>query len=155
MQIVFRCYNCETINEIQANYQYRLCKNCGKIITYQPGESIVCSDSDGTYEQFLDVKNLSQKLAEPFFKQADLDVDRISEIISNHKKKEIELLDIPAATIAETILLIIKNDNNTIDELIQNCSMFDISLQKLEKILMQMKKEGLIYQPKGWLIYLI
>ena len=154
MQIVFRCYNCETINEIEANFQYRLCKNCGKLTTYESGESVLCGDLTGVYKQFLDAKNLSQKLAEDFFKQADLDFDRVSEIIRSHKTKEIEILDIPAATKAETVLLILKNDINTIDELIKNCSIFDISLQKLEKILMQMKKEGLIYQPKGWLIYL-
>ncbi len=155
MQIVFRCYNCETINEIPANYQHRLCTNCGKIITYQLGESIVCDNLSGFCDRFLNAKKLSQKLAEDFFKQADLDKDRISEIIHSHKDKEIELLDIPAATIAETVLLILKNTKNSIDELILNCSIFDISSQKLEKILIQMKKEGLIYQPKGWLIYLI
>ena len=42
-----------------------------------------------------------------------------------------------------------------LDELIHNCSMSDISSQTLEKILVQMRKEGFIYQPKGWMIYLI
>ena len=155
MQIVFRCYNCETLNEIPADYQHRLCMNCGKIITYQPGESILCSDLSEVCDQFLKVRALSQKLAEDFFRQADLDISRISEIITNHKNKEIEFLDIPTATIAETVLLIIKNNINSLDELLHNCSMFDISSQKLEKILVQMRKEGLIYQPKGWMIYLI
>ena len=155
MQIVFRCHQCETINEIPATFQYRLCRICGKIITYLPGESVICDEITGVYEKFLDAKNLSQKLAEEFFKQADLDSNRVHQIANNHEMKEIELLDVPAATVAETVLFIINNNNNTIDELIQNCSTFNISLQKLEKILIQMKKEGMIYQPKGWLINII
>ncbi|MCG3215177.1 MAG: hypothetical protein KAS63_00525 [Candidatus Heimdallarchaeota archaeon] len=156
MLIILRCYNCESINEIPKNYRYRICKGCEKIISYQPGEAIICSDISGIHKKFIDSKYLTKKLAERFFEFADSDASKISEIILEHEERKSILLDIPAASVADTVLFILRNlKENTIDDLIRNSTLFDISLTKLEKILLQLKKEGLIYQPQGWLINLI
>ncbi|NPD87925.1 MAG: hypothetical protein HGN29_04330 [Asgard group archaeon] len=155
MRIVFRCNSCETINDIPEEYVFRFCKNCGKIITYTIGEAIIYDKRVLICEKFLNSQKLSVKLAERFFSLVEEDENDISQIISNHENKEFEMLDLPAASISDTVLLILKESKSEIlDDILRNCSFFDISESQLEKILLQLKKEGIVYQPKGWLIKL-
>lgn len=155
MTIIFRCNNCETINYIPNNHKYKLCKKCGKIITFKPGESIVVSDSEVESNVFLQSEKLSVLEAENFFNVADTHVQQISALILTLEKKSGILLDIQSKALSDTILSILRQSTtNSLDELIQNCKMFDIPLSKIEQILIQLKKEGFVYQPKSWLILL-
>ncbi|MHA1218554.1 MAG: hypothetical protein ACTSSN_02145 [Candidatus Heimdallarchaeaceae archaeon] len=155
MRILFRCYNCETINEIPDNYKHRFCNNCNKIITYTSGEAIICNKSSHDYDAFLKVGNLNTDLAEKFFSIADSHIELISNLIESYVQKQVELPDIPSASISDTILHLVKgNVSGTLDDLIRSCDLFNIGLNKLEKILLQMIKEGLVYLPKSWLLNL-
>ena len=155
MNIIFRCNHCETLNEISTEFRYRLCKKCSAIVTYVLGESIICNDDNDCYG-FINENNLSMEKAEDFFKLADTYYEQISIIIRKHEEKSFTLLDIPATSQANTVLLLLeKNKSETLDELIENCRLFDIDLEKLEQFIRRMKNEGMIYHPKGWLIRLI
>ena len=155
MTIIFRCSNCETINDIPNNHQYKLCKKCGKIVTFELGESIVVSDSEAESNSFLQSGKLSTSDAEKFFNAADTHVQQISALLMALENKSGILLDIQSKSLPDTILSILKQSKtNSLDELIRNCKMFDISLPKIEQILIQLKKEGFAYQPKSWLILL-
>ncbi|MHA2358471.1 MAG: hypothetical protein ACXABK_06865 [Candidatus Heimdallarchaeaceae archaeon] len=155
MNIVFRCYNCETINEIPSDFQFRFCKKCIKIITYEPGEAIISNGANNTTKIFLKSDTLTNSLADKFFRIAEDDLERISSLINKKESKIPDLLDMPAATESDTILIIMKQcKSNSLDEVIINCSNFGISKEKLEKVLVQLKKEGVIYLPKGWLLKL-
>ncbi|MCK4896078.1 MAG: hypothetical protein KAS47_04670 [Candidatus Heimdallarchaeota archaeon] len=155
MTIIFRCNNCETINYIPNNHQYKLCEKCGKIITFEPRESIIVSDSEAESNVFLHSGKLSTSEAEKFFDVADAHVQQISALIMTLEKKSGILLDIQSKALSDTILSILRQSNtNSLDELIRNCKMFDIPLSKIEQILIQLKKEGFVYQPKSWLIIL-
>ena len=155
MTVVFRCYSCETINDIPERYKYRLCKKCGKIVTYSPGEAIVCKESDLECSEFLKEGNLSAKLAQKFFTKADTDYEMISEIIQKKETYEKELPDIPTNSVSDTIIFLLQiNQTETLDELIKKCEMLNLSLNKIDKIFLQMKKEGIVYNPKGWIIRL-
>ncbi len=155
MRILFRCSNCETINEIPDRYQHRFCRSCGKIETYFPGEAIICEKSSFNCDGFLEVKTLNSSLAEKFFTIADTQIDLISNLIEEHSQKRIELPDVPSASLTETVLHLIRNNiSGTLDDLIKSCDLFDINLKKLEKIILQMIKEGLVYLPQNWLLSL-
>ncbi len=155
MRILFRCYNCETINEIPENYRHRFCNNCSKIITYTSGEAIICKKSPHDYDAFLKAGNLNTDLAEKFFSIADSHINLISSLIESYVQKQVELPDIPSASLSDTILHLVRgNVSGTLDDLIKNCDLFNIGLNKLEKILLQMIKEGLVYLPKSWLLSL-
>ncbi len=155
MTIVFRCSNCETINDIPNNHQYKLCKKCGKIITFEPRESIIISDSEAENDIFLQSGKLSTSEAEKFFNAADTHIQQVSALIMALEKKSGILLDIQSKTLPDTILSILRQSKtSSLDELIRNCKVFDISLEKIEKIIIQLKKEGFVYQPKSWLISL-
>ncbi len=155
MTIIFRCSNCETINDIPNNHQYKLCKKCGKIVTFEPGESIILGDSEAESDIFLQSGKLSTSEAEKFFNVADTHVQQISALIMDLEKKSGTLLDIQSKSLPDTILSILRqSETNSLDELIRKCKMFDISLFKIEQILIQLKKEGFVYQPKSWLILL-
>ncbi len=155
MKIVFRCISCETINDIPAEYMFRFCKNCGKIITYSVGEAIVHESNISISNKFLDARKLSTSLAEQFFSLAEEEEDVISRIIFDHENKETEMLDLPAASLSETVILVLKkSESGSLDEIIRNCSLFNISKSQVEKTLLQLKKEGILYQPKSWTIKL-
>jgi len=155
MTIIFRCNNCETINAIPNNHQYRLCKKCGKIVTFETGEAIIVSDSEAKSNVFLQNGKLSTSEAEKFFDTADTHAQQISALIMALEKKPGNLLDIQAKALPDTILAILRQSKtNSLDELIRNCKMFDIHLSKIEQMLIQLKKEGFVYQPKSWLILL-
>lgn len=155
MLIIFRCNSCETINDIPSNLLYRFCKKCGNIITYKPGEAILGEYSTGNSNKFLQSGKLSQSDAPLFFDLADTHSEQISEIIKELKNIPVSLLDLHVTSVPDIVISIIKlSTSNTIDEIVRNCKLFDISLTKLEKLLIQLKKEGLIYQPKNWLIVL-
>jgi hypothetical protein len=155
MTIIFRCNNCETINDIPNNHQYKLCKKCTKIITFEPGESIIVSDSEAESSVFLQSGKLSASEAEKFFNIADTHIQQISALIMAHGKKSGVLLNIQTKALPDTILSILRQSTTkTLDELILNCKMFEIPLSKIEQILIQLKKEGFVYQPKSWLILL-
>jgi hypothetical protein len=155
MKIVFRCINCETINEIPEDFMFRFCRTCGKIITYSAGEAIIYKKHASVCEKFLNAQQLSVKLAERFFSLAEEDEKDITQTIVNHENKEFEMLDLPAASVSDTVLLILKESKSEVlDDILRNCSFFDISESQLEKILLQLKKEGIVYQPKGWLVRL-
>ena len=156
MNIVFRCNHCETINELPNEFRYRLCRKCGTIVTYVQGESIICEEDNYNYDDFTKEFSLSLELAEKFFLIAESQTDLVSSIIQKHEDKSSKLLDIPAASLPDTILLLLKeNTTETFDELVRNCQLFDISLKKLEQTIKRMKNEGMVYHPKGWLIRLI
>ncbi|MHA1199193.1 MAG: hypothetical protein ACTSQF_07570 [Candidatus Heimdallarchaeaceae archaeon] len=157
MKIVFRCSHCETMNEIPSEFQYRQCRKCSTLITYDLGESILCEDQndDGCLE-FMQSNTLSTELAEKFFLLADEHTERISLIVKNHENLSSNFLDIPAASLPDTVLLLLReNSTETFDELVRNCKLFDIDLKKIEQIIKRMKNEGMVYHPKGWLIRLI
>ncbi len=155
MTIIFRCNKCETINDIPSNHQYRFCKKCGKIITFELGEALIVSDSEAESNVFLQSGNLSTLEAEKFFDTADTHAQQISALIMALEKKSGTLLDIQAKALPDTILSILRQSKtNSLDELIRNCQMFGIPLSKIEQILIQLIKEGFIYQPKSWLILL-
>ncbi|MHA1345085.1 MAG: hypothetical protein ACTSVO_12730 [Candidatus Heimdallarchaeaceae archaeon] len=155
MTIIFRCNNCETINDIPNNHQYRFCTKCGKIIVFEPGESIIISDLEAESNLFLQSGKLSSSEAEIFFNTADTHVQQVSALIMAHEKKSGILLDIQARALPDTILSILRQSKTkSLDELIRNCKMFDIPLSKIEQVLIQLKKEGFVYQPKSWLILL-
>ena len=155
MTIIFRCNNCETINYIPNNHKYKLCNKCGKIVTFEPGESIIVNDSEVENNVFLQSGKLSTSEAEKFFTVADTYVQQISALIMALETKSGILLDIQSKTLSDTILSILQQSTtNSLDELIRNCKMFDIPLSKIEQILIQLKKEGFVYQPKSWLILL-
>lgn len=155
MTIIFRCNNCETINDIPNNHQYKLCIKCAKIITFEPGESIILSDSEAESSVFLQSGKLSTSEAEKFFNVADTHVQQISVLLMTFEKKSGILLDIQAKALPDTILSVLRqNKTNSLDELIRNCKMFEIPISKIEQILIKLKKEGFVYQPKSWLILL-
>ena len=155
MRILFRCYNCEAINEIPDKYKHRFCRSCGNIVTYISGEAIVCEKSSPNCDDFLEAKTLDENLAEKFFMIADSHIDLISNLIEEHAQKQIELPDVPSASLTETVLHLLKtNLSGTLDDLIKRCDLFDIGLSKLEKIISQMIKEGLVYLPQSWLLSL-
>lgn len=155
MRILFRCYNCEVINEIPDNYRHRFCNNCSKIVTYTSREAIICEKSSHDCDVFLKAENLNADLAEKFFSIADSHTELISNLIKSYVQKQVELPDIPSASLSDTILRLIKgNVSGALDDLIKSCDLFNIGLNKLEKILLQMIKEGLIYLPKSWLLSL-
>ncbi len=154
MRIIFRCSNCEVINDIPIKYQFRLCRNCGRIVTYAPREAII-SEEDSK-DIFFQSRQLSDSLAVEFFNLADIAENSIVDLIKEHEKKQTPLLDLHAATLTDTILLILeKGTTNELDELIRNCSNFNISIPELEKIVIKFRKEGIVFLPKGWLIDLI
>lgn len=156
MRIVFRCAHCETINEIPEEYRYRLCKKCSTLITYEPGESILCEENNGDCTIFIQATTLSMDLAEKFFSLADKNAEQIDLITKRHDNMPHRLLDLPSGSLADTVLLLLKkNTTETFDELVRNCTLFDIDLKKMEQIIKRMKNEGMIYHPKGWLIRLI
>ena len=155
MKIIFRCSNCETINTLSSEYMYRFCKNCGKITTYTIGEAVICEKHISSCDKFLNANKLQLSIAEEFFNLAEQDETEISKIIIGHQKKKSEILDLPSASLHDTILLILKESKTEIlDDIIRYCSYFNISKLQLEKILLQLKKEGIIFQPKSWLIKL-
>ena len=155
MKIVFRCDNCETINAIPEEYMFRFCKICGKIITYTTGEAVIYDKRVSLCEKFLKAQKLSVTLAEKFFGLAEKDENDISRIMESHENKEFKMLDLPAASISDTVLLVLKESKTEIlDYILKNCLFFNISKSQLEKILLQLKKEGIVYQPKSWLIKL-
>ena len=150
MQILFRCSNCEIINEIQPVILYRFCKNCGKIITYSAGEAIL-DDNSPKYNQFRNLKKLDTKTASKFFEFAEEDIEKIEQIISNNTPKEKEWLDVPNGSFVDIItFLLINSKTQSLDELIWNCKLLDVSISKLEQIITKMKNEGLLYQPTNW-----
>lgn len=154
MSIIFRCSNCEFINNIPSEYQFRFCRNCGRIITYTPGEAII--SEKGIKDIFFQSKLLSDSLAVNFFDLADKTKNSIVELIAEHEKKQTPLLDLEAATLDDTILLILKKSTaNDLDELIKHCSNFGINLSELEKIIIKYRRDGIVFLPKGWLIDLI
>lgn len=154
MRIIFRCSNCEVINDIPNEYKFRFCRNCGRIITYTPGEAIISEEGDKN--KFFQSRQLSDSLAVDFFDLADKAENSIIKLAKEHEKKQTTLLDLQAATINDTILLILeKSASNELDELIRHCSNFNINLSELEKIIIKLRKEGIIFLPKGWLINLI
>jgi len=154
MRVIFRCSNCEFINDIPSKYQFRCCRNCGRIITYTPGEAIISENGDK--DIFFQSKLLSDSLAVKFFELADKAENSIIKLIEEHEKKQASLLDLEAATLSDTILLILKKRiTNDLDELIRHCSNFDITLSELEKIIIKFRREGIIFLSKGWLIDLI
>ncbi|MCG3224155.1 MAG: hypothetical protein H7647_06790, partial [Candidatus Heimdallarchaeota archaeon] len=104
MTLIFRCNNCETINDIPNNHQYKLCKKCTKIITFEPGESIIVSDSEAESSVFLQSGKLSASEAEKFFNIADTHIKQISALIVAHGKKSGILLNIQTKTLPDTIL---------------------------------------------------
>jgi hypothetical protein len=153
MRILFRCDNCETINEIPDKYKHRFCRSCGKITTYTPGESIMCEKSQFNCDDFLKAKTLTSNLAEKFFEIADSHIDFISKLIEEHAQKQVELPDIPSASVNDTVLHLLRsNVSGTLDDLIKSSYLFNIGLEKLEKIILQMIKEGLVYLPQSWLL---
>lgn len=155
MKIVFRCDSCETINEIPEEYMFRFCRYCGKIITYTIGEAVIYDKRASICEKFLNALKLSVTLAEKFLGLAEEDENDISQIIVSHENKEFKMLDLPAASISDTVLLVLKESKTEIlDDILRNCSLINISKSQLEKILLQLKKEGIVYQPKSWLIKL-
>ncbi len=155
MKIIFRCDSCETINDIPEEYMFRFCKTCGKIITYTIGEAVIYDKRVSICEKFLNRQKLSVTLAEKFFDLAEVDENDISQIIAIHGNKEFEMLDLPAASISDTVNLVLKESKTEIlDDILRNCSFFNISRSQLEKILLQLKKEGIVYQPKSWLVKL-
>ena len=154
MKIIFRCSNCEVINDIPIEYQFRFCRNCGRIVTYSPGEAIISEES--TNNIFFKSKQLSDTLAVDFFKLADKVENSIMELVKENEGKQTSLLDLQAATLNDTILLILgKSETNELDELIRHCSNFNINISELEKIVIKLRKEGIVFLPKGWLINLI
>ena len=154
MRVIFRCKNCEVINDIPIEYQFRFCRNCSRIVTYAPGEAIISEESSN--DIFFKSKQLSDSLAVDFFKLADNAENSIKELIKNHEEKQTSLLDLQAATLNDTILLILeKSATNELDELIKHCSNFNINLSELEKIVIKLRKEGIVFLPKGWLLNLI
>ena len=156
MKIVFRCNHCETINEIPEEFRFRMCKKCSTLITYELGESILCEDVDNDCLSFIQANTLSKELAEKFFILADKNTEQISLIIMRHDNMSSRLVDLPAASLPDTVLLLLKqNSSETFDELIRDCKSFDIDLKKMEQIIKRMKNEGMVYHPKGWLIRLI
>ncbi len=156
MNIVFRCNLCETINEIPSEFRYRLCRKCGAIVTYVTGESIICEEANYDCDDFTKETSLSLELAEKFFLLAESQTELVSSIIQKHENKSSKLLDIPAASLPDTVLLLLKeNSTETFDELVRNCQLFNINLKKLEQIIKRMKNEGIVYHPQGWLIRLI
>ena len=155
MTIIFRCSNCETINDIPNNHQYRFCKKCGKIVTFEQGEAIIVSDTESGNNTFLLSGKLSAKEAETFFTLADSHIQQISALSMVFEKKSGTLLDIQAKAKPDIVLSVLKQSaTNSLDELVRNCKLFDIPMSKIEQILIQLKKEGYVYQPKSWLILL-
>ena len=155
MYILFRCNNCETINKIPITRHYTLCKKCSKIIIYEPGESILVDENDIPNSKFFAIGNLSESNAQEFFNLADKFYDEVKEILKNYNDKSVTYLDINSSSIPDIILSIIKqNEEHTLDFIIEHCRLFDISILNLEKIILKMKREGIIYQPKNWLIML-
>ena len=156
MKIVFRCSHCETINEIPEEFRYRLCRKCSTIITYSVGESIICEENDEECANFIQEATLSMKLAEKFFLIADKYTEQIDLISKRHDNISSRFIDLPSASLSDTILILLnQNTTETIDELVRNCKICDIDLQKMERIVKTLKNEGLIYHPKGWMISLI
>jgi hypothetical protein len=154
MIVIFRCTNCEVINDIPIEYQFRFCRNCGRIVTYTPREAIISEES--TNNIFFKSRQLSDSLAVDFFNQADKAEKSIIKLVKRHEEKQTSLLDLQAATLKNTVLLILeKSTTNELDELIRNCSNFNINLLELEKIVIKLRKEGIVFLPKGWLINLI
>jgi hypothetical protein len=120
------------------------------------GESIICEETNGDCANFIQEATLSMKLAEKFFLLADKHADQIELISKRHDNMSSRLIDLPSASLSDTILLLLKqNGTETIDELVRNCKLFDIDLQKMERIVKTLKNEGMVYHPKGWLIRLI
>ena len=155
MKIVFRCDSCETINDIPEEFMFRFCRSCGKIVTYAIGEAVIYDKRVSICEKFLSAQKLSVILADEFFGLAEEDENDISQIIASHENKEFEMLDLPAASVSDTVLLVLKESKTEIlDDILRNCSFFNISKSQLEKILSQLKKEGIVYHPKSWLIKL-
>ena len=154
MRVIFRCVNCEIINDIRIEFQFRFCRNCGRIITYSPGEAIISEESGNNI--FFKSKQLSDSLAIDFFNLADRAENSIFKLVKEHEEKQTSFLDLKAANLKDTILLILeKSATNELDELIKHCSNFNINLSDLEKIVIKLRKEGIIFLPKGWLIKLI
>ncbi len=156
MIVIFRCKHCETLNEIPSDFRYRLCKKCSSLITYEIGESILCIDQYENCLEFTQIDNLTMESAEKFFSLADKNTEQISQLIKKHDNITSNLLDIPAASLPDTILVLLKHNNSeTFDELVRNCRNFAIDLNKMEQVIKKMKNEGIVYYPKGWLIRLI
>jgi len=155
MKIIFRCHHCESINEIPEEFRYRLCKKCSTLTTYQEGESIICKNEEDCME-FIQDKTLSMKLAEKFFLLAEKHREKIQNISMRHDNIVARFIDVPSASKPDTVIYLLKqNDTETLDELVRNCNLFDISIRKLDKIVKRLKNEGLIYHPQGWMIRLI
>lgn len=156
MMIIFRCNHCETLNEIPEDFRYRLCKKCSSLTTYELEESILCNDQIEECKEFLNMNKLPTELAEKFFSLAEEHSEKISLIILRHDNMSTRLLDIPAASLPDTIISLLNHNNSeTLDELVRDCKVFGINLAKLEAIIKKMKSEGMIYHPKDWLIRLI
>ncbi|MHA1707856.1 MAG: hypothetical protein ACTSYV_02045 [Candidatus Heimdallarchaeaceae archaeon] len=158
MQIIFRCNNCEVINNISPDFLYRICRNCGKFITYLPGEAIFDNEEEQITKQFLQMKTLDKSSAEEFFKRADMDEKRIKDLREKNSKtiKVSTIIDSPYTSPKDIVLFIINEGGSiTVDELIQKCQAFEISLDILERLILKMKREGLIYQPNGWTLMLV
>jgi hypothetical protein len=154
MRVIFRCTNCEIVNDIPIEYQFRFCRNCGRIVTYSPGEAIISEESSNNI--FFKSKQLSDSLAVDFFKLADEAENSIINLVKEHEVKQTSLLNLQAATLNDTVLLILeKSTTNELDELIRHCLNFNITLTELEKIVIKLRKEGIVFLPKGWLINLI
>ncbi|MHA1222001.1 MAG: hypothetical protein ACTSSG_05810 [Candidatus Heimdallarchaeaceae archaeon] len=158
MQIIFRCNNCEVINNISPDFLYRTCRNCGKFITYFPGEAIIDNEEEQITKQFLLMKTLDKSSAEEFFKRADIDEKRIEDLREKNSRiiKVSTIIDSPYTSPKDIVFFIInERDSITVDELIQKSQAFEISLDILEKLILKMKREGLIYQPNGWTLMLV
>ena len=156
MKIIFRCSHCESINEIPEEFRFRLCRKCSTITTYEIGESILCAENNDDCINFIQETTLSMKSAEKFFHLADQHAEQITLIAKRHDNMSSRFVDLPSASLSDTVLLLLKqNSTETIDELVRNCKLFDIDLQKMEKIVKTLKNEGMVFHPKGWLIRLI
>lgn len=156
MTVIFRCKLCETLNEIPSDFRYRLCKKCSSLTTYEVGESILCNDQYENCLEFMQIDNLTTESADQFFSLADKNAEQISQLIERHDNITSNLLDLPAASLPDTILTLLKHNNSeTLDELVRNCRNFAIDLNKMEQVIKKMKNEGIVYHPKGWLIRLI
>lgn len=155
MYIIFRCYNCESLNDLLFSIKYRFCKHCGKIITYSPGEAIF-DENNFEYNEFRQLKSLDTSTAEKFFNYAEQDVKKIEQIIETNTPKKALMIDLPNGSLIDNITFLLKNsESQTLDDLVWNCQMLDISIDKLEKILIKMKNEGLIYLPTSWSLKLV
>ncbi len=151
-KIIFRCLNCEKINEIPSQYFHRTCKRCGKIVSYsQDNAFFIDQDSDmDEYYKFMKGKRLTNKLAKDFFSLVDRDRTIMSKLLSR-EKREIELPIIKSSSSYEIFLELVRDHNyTTLDDLIFIWEKLGYKKDKLEALLKFMNEQGIIYKPKPW-----